>query len=130
LSTLNADFVVVELDKYLVEVKLIVIRLVVVVEEVGFLFEIHVMIPVVFDLDVEEVGSVVVKLEFVVEEVEFILAEVGFVIEIHRMTFVVVEIEFVKHMTVVEMKHSEPNDLFEVRTYDDETLNSSGYGRR
>jgi hypothetical protein len=67
-----------------------------VVEEVGFLLEIHRMIAVVFDLDVEEVGSVV-------GEVEIILAEVGFVVEIHRMTFVVVEIEFVKHMTVVEM---------------------------
>jgi len=80
---------------------------VVVVTEVEFLLENHGMIAVVFDLDVEEVGSVV-------EEVEFILAEVGFVIEIHRMTFVVVEIEFVKHMIVVEMEHSKPNDLFGV----------------
>lgn len=51
-------------------------------EEVGFLLEIHRMIAVVFDLDVEEVESVVVELEFVVGEVEFILVEVGFVIDV------------------------------------------------
>ena len=33
-------------------------------------------------------------------------------------------------MTIVEMEHSEPNDLFGVRTYDDETSNCTGYGRR
>ena len=63
----------------------VVIEVEFVVEKVGFLLEIHGMIAVAFDFDVQEVGSVVVELEFVVGEVEFILAEVEFVIEIHRM---------------------------------------------